>query len=90
MYPFEDIVDSPVVTSPIPPPFNNSFVVAIYCIIPSACLIVQEVSNQVLKFNGLCPANDSLPFECPPAWYKAPGPPLVADDDGDSKFEAHI
>ena len=90
MYPFEDIVDGPTATSPIPPTFNDSFVVAVYCVILSACLIVQEVSNEAFECNGLRPADVSLPIECPPAWYKAPGSPPVADGDGNSKFRAHI
>ena len=84
--PLEDFVNRSVPAPSVPPPFDDAPVVPIYNEMSLPCFAISEISDQAFESNGFCPADISLPFQCPPAWDEMPGSPLIADDDSDAEF----
>ena len=84
--PLEDFVNCSVPAPSVPPPFDDSPVVPVYNEMSLPCFAISEISDQAFESDGLCPADISLSFQCPPARDEMPGSPLIADDDSDAEF----
>jgi hypothetical protein len=82
--PLENSVDSSVPAAPVPPTFDDTFVISICDEIAGFLTVLDEASNEAFKCDSFSPSDISLAIEGLPAGYEAPCSPSVADGDGDA------
>jgi hypothetical protein len=82
VYTFEDVVDWLAPASPVPPAFNDSFVVTIDSEVSGFMLLVAEKAGNKFEANSLCPADISFSVQGLPAGDESPCSPFTLDDDG--------
>jgi len=85
--PLENSVDCSVPAVPLPPTFDDTFVISVCDEIASFFTISDEASNEAFKCDRFSPSDISLAVEGLPARYKTPCSPSVPDGDGNAIFE---
>ena len=91
VYSPENQVDLSVAAPVVPPPFNNSIVVAMDEEVSVIVALWNENSDKAFKANGFSPSDVSFAIECclPPG-NEVPCSPSVTDYDGDANSRACI
>ena len=91
MYSPENLVDLSVSAPVVPPPFDNSVVIAVDEKVGVVMALRNENPDEALKTDGFGPSDVSFPVErcCPPR-DEAPCSPSVTDRDGDTNSRARI
>ena len=84
--PLENSIDGSVPAAPIPPTFNDAFVISVCDEIASFFTISDEASNEAFKCDRFSPSDISLAIEGLPARYETPCSPSVADGDANANF----
>ena len=90
MNPLEDVVDSLVPATIVPPTVDDILVVAEEDEILVRTWSPGDSMDEELKTDGLCPGDVPGAIEGPPAWDEAPGAPLCANGDADANARAGI
>jgi hypothetical protein len=88
--PLENSVDGSVPAAPVPPTFDDTFVISVCDEIVSFFTIFDEASNEAFKCDRFSPSDISLAVKGLPARYETPCSPSVSDGDGNADFWAGV
>jgi len=82
------LIGGTIVTSSLPPPFDDSLVVSKGFEVAASWVKSGQRDCQKFKSNGFCPANVTPILV--PAWEKLPGPPSPCDDNANASRRAGV
>jgi hypothetical protein len=84
--PLENSVDGSVPAAPVPPTFDDTFVISVYDEVVSLFTVLDEAPNEAFKCDSFSPSDILLAIKGLPARHEMPCSPSVSDSDGNADF----